>query len=190
MIFANDLRRGTVFLFKDKLHICLEYQHNKTANRRAMVRAKLKDLTSGSIYEYVFSSEEKLEDVQIERRKCEYLYNDGEKYHFMDQQSFEQFTIDSSSIKDEALYLVEGTIVEIDFYNDSPIFVHPPIFVELEVVETDPGLRGDTVSGGSKPAILSTGLKISVPLFISVGDVIKIDTRTNEYVERVKKSGD
>jgi len=187
MIYANQLRKGTVFMFKERLHICLEYQHHKPGKGGAMVRTKLKDLIKGSIFDFTFNPEDRIDDVQIARKECEFLYNDGEKFHFMDHENYDQFTISVSELKEEAMYLLEGAVVDIDFFEENPIFVHPPMFIELEVTETDPGLRGDTVSGGTKPAVLATGLKVNVPLFINIGDILKVDTRTNTYVERVKK---
>jgi elongation factor P len=188
MILANELRKGTVFKFKNELHLVLEYQHHKPGKGGAIVRVKLKNLIKGSIFDFTFNPEDRLEDVQLTRRKAEYLYNDGEYFHFMDTESYEQFQVEKEKLEKESKYLLEGMQVDIDFLENEPLFVHPPMFVELEVTETQPGVKGDTVSGGTKPAILETGLKINVPLFVNSGDIVKVDTRTDTYVERVKKS--
>jgi len=187
MILANNLRKGVVFKFKDDLHMCLEYRHHKPGKGGAMVKAKLKNLIRGSIFEFTFNPEDRIDDVQLRRVKMEYLYKDGDDFHFMDMESYEQIKLDKSLVDEQEKYLLEGFEVELDLLENEPIFIHPPMFIELEVRETDPGLKGDTVSGGSKPAILETGLKVNVPLFINIGDVIKVDTRTDIYVERIKK---
>ncbi len=187
MIIANNLRRGVVFRFRGELHMCLEFRHHKPGKGGAIVKAKLKNLIKGAIFEFTFNPEDKIDDLQIDRIKMEFLYQDGEDFHFMNMNNYEQIEIDKSLIADNIKYLLEGVEVDIDFLEGNPIFIHPPMFIEMEVTETDPGLKGDTVSGGNKPAILETGLKVNVPLFINIGDKIKVDTRTDIYVERVSK---
>lgn len=184
MILANDLRRGQVINYNGDYHLVVDYHHHKPGKGNAIVRVKLKNLKKGNIFEYTFNPEEKFDDVPVFRRKAEFLYKDNEFYTFMDNENYEQVQIHVDDLGDNIYYLKEGFQVEIEYIDDKPIFVYPPTFINLAVVETEPGVKGDTVSGGSKPAILETGLKVSVPLFIKVGDILKIDTRDGTYVER------
>ncbi|MFN3412218.1 MAG: elongation factor P [Exilispira sp.] len=184
MILANDLRRGQVINYNSEYHLVVDYHHHKPGKGNAIVRVKLKNLKKGNIFEYTFNPEEKFDDVPVYRRKAEFLYKDNDFYTFMDNETFEQVQIHVEDLGDNIYYLKEGFQVEIEYIDDKPIFVYPPTFINLAVVETEPGLKGDTVSGGSKPAILETGLKVSVPLFIKIGDILKIDTRDGSYVER------
>ncbi len=184
MILANDLRRGLVINYNGDYHLVVDYNHHKPGKGNAIVRVKLKNLKKGNIFEYTFNPEEKFDDVPVFRRKAEFLYKDNDFYTFMDNETYEQVQIHVEDLGDNIYYLKEGFQVEIEYIDEKPIFVYPPTFINLKVVETEPGVRGDTVSGGSKPAILETGLKVSVPLFIKVGDVLKIDTRDGSYVER------
>lgn len=188
MILANDLRKGIVINFREELHLVIEYRHHKPGKGGAIVKVKLKNLKKGSIFDFTFNPEDRIEDVQLTRRKAEYLYNDGEYYHFMDPETFEQYQIDHDTLTEQTKYLIEGMQVDIEFLDETPLFVYPPMFVELKVTDTQPGVKGDTVSGGTKPATLETGLKINVPLFINIGDIIKVDTRNDSYVERIKKA--
>ncbi|HPC38112.1 MAG: elongation factor P [Spirochaetota bacterium] len=184
MILANDLRRGQVINYNGEYHLVVDYHHHKPGKGNAIVRVKLKNLKKGNIFEYTFNPEEKFDDVPVFRRKAEFLYKDNDFYTFMDNETYEQVQIHVEDLGDNVYYLKEGFQVEIEYIDEKPIFVYPPTFINLVVTETEPGLKGDTVSGGSKPAILETGLKVSVPLFIKVGDVLKIDTRDGSYVER------
>ncbi|MCR4421240.1 MAG: elongation factor P [Exilispira sp.] len=184
MLLANELRKGQVINYNQEYHLVVDYHHHKPGKGNAIVRVKLKNLKKGNIFEYTFNPEEKFDDVPVFRRKAEFLYKDNDFYTFMDNETYEQVQIHVDDLQDNIYYLKEGFIVEIEYIDDKPIFVYPPTFINLTVVETEPGLKGDTVSGGSKPAILETGLKVSVPLFIKVGDVLKIDTRDGSYVER------
>ncbi|MFN3328775.1 MAG: elongation factor P, partial [Fervidobacterium pennivorans] len=145
---------------------------------------KLKSLSTGLIRDVNFASGEKVEEAELSFRKAEYLYNDGENYYFMDLQTYEQYAIPESEVDEAKYYLVENTQVDLVMHDEKPIGIQLPTTVVLEVVETEPNFKGDTVSGGGKPAVLQTGLKISVPFFINVGDKIKVDTRTGEYIER------
>jgi len=184
MILANDLRKGQVVSYNGEYHLVVDYHHHKPGKGGAIVRVKLKNLKKGNLFEYTFNQEEKFDDVPVYRKKAEYLYNDSDFYTFMENETYEQVQLHKDDLGDIMFYLKEGIQVDIEYIEDKPIFVYPPTFINLKVVETEPGLKGDTVSGGSKPALLETGLKVQVPLFIKVGDVLKIDTRDGSYVER------
>jgi elongation factor P len=156
----------------------------KPGKGQAFTRVRLRNLLTGRIWERTFKSNESVESADVMDLDMEYLYNDGEMWHFMDPSSFEQFAADQNAVGDAAKWLKEQDKSIITLWNNNPISVTPPNFVELEVVETDPGLKGDTAQGGSKPATLSTGAVVRVPLFIEQGEVLRIDTRTGEYVSR------
>jgi elongation factor P len=158
----------------------------KPGKGQAFNRVKLRNLKSGRVWERTFKSGESLEAADVMDRSLEYLYNDGEFWHFMDPDSFEQYQADSNAVGESSRWLKEQDRCEVTLYNDAPLAVTPPNFVELEIVETDPGLKGDTAQGGSKPAKLATGAVVKVPLFLNQGDVVRIDTRTGEYVGRGK----
>ncbi|MCX7784641.1 MAG: elongation factor P [candidate division WOR-3 bacterium] len=185
MITPNDFRPGLLVRYRDDIWEIVEYQRVKIAQRRAFVRTTFRHLLTGKTIEENLSSEEKLEELQVERRKCQYLYNDGENYHFMELEHYDQFALSKEILGDKVLYLTENTIVDILYVEAKPLTIEVPNFVELTVVETEPDYKGDTATGGGKPAKLETGLVISVPFFIKVGDKIRIDTRSNSYVERV-----
>ena len=187
MISTNDFKRGTKIEFKGEPYEVLEFQHVKMGRGGAFVRTKLKGLKTGKIIEETFSAGDKLPRAQLEEKEMQYLYNQGDLYYFMDNETYEQLPVSEEQLGDSRLYLKENMNVYILYYKDEPIAVELPITVELEVVETEPGVKGDTASGGSKPAKLETGAMVKVPLHINEGDIIKVDTRTGEYIERVKK---
>jgi len=188
MATTADFRNGMVIRLEDgELYTIVEFQHVKLGRGGAFVRTKLKRVTDGSVFERNFRAGERVEEVRLEEREAQYLYTDGDRYYFMDNETFEQYEIPSQLVEDVMKFVKENSEVTILFDEGRPVLVQPPTFVELKVVETEPGIRGDTVSGGSKVAKLETGLVLRVPLFIEEGDVIKIDTRTGEYVERVGK---
>lgn len=162
----------------------VEVEFVKPGKGQAFTRARLRNLMTGRIWERTFKSNESAETADVMDRDMEYLYSDGEMWHFMEPSTFEQYAADEKAVADCSQWLKEGDKVMITLFNDNPIAVTPPNFVELEVTETDPGLKGDTAQGGSKPATLSTGAVVRVPLFINQGEVLKIDTRTGEYVSR------
>lgn len=162
----------------------VEVEFVKPGKGQAFTRVRLRNLLTGRIWERTFKSNESADTADVMDRDMEYLYSDGEMWHFMEPQTFEQYAADSNAVSDTAKWLKEGDKVMITLWNDNPISVTPPNFVELEVVETDPGLKGDTANGGSKPATLSTGAVVRVPLFINQGEVLRIDTRSGEYVSR------
>ncbi len=162
----------------------VEVEFVKPGKGQAFTRVRLRNLMTGRIWERTFKSNESAETADVMDRDMEYLYSDGEMWHFMEPSTFEQYAADENAVAESAQWLKEGDKVMITLFNDNPIAVTPPNFVELEVTETDPGLKGDTAQGGSKPATLSTGAVVRVPLFINQGEVLKIDTRTGEYVSR------
>ena len=184
MISGSELRKGTIIELDDKLYQVIEYQHIKM-KRTALARLKLRDIRDGHTIEQTFQSNEKFTRVRLEFRNMQYLYNEGDLHYFMDEQNFEQIPINASQLGDALNYLKEGMSLEVQSYNDDLIGVEMPITVELQVVETGPDFKGDTASSGTKPAKLDTGITIQVPLFINNGDVIKVDTRTGNYLERV-----
>ncbi|MCB1848783.1 MAG: elongation factor P, partial [Halieaceae bacterium] len=160
----------------------------KPGKGQAFNRVRLRNLNTGRVWERTFKSGETLEGADVVDRTMEYLYNDGEFWYFMEPDTFEQHQADAKAVGDAHLWLKEQDSCEVTLYNGNPLSVTPPNFVELEIVETDPGLKGDTAQGGSKPARLSTGAVVKVPLFINQGEVIRVDTRSGEYQNRVSKS--
>lgn len=189
MISATDCKKGVKVLYKSEPYIVLEYQHVKPGKGAAFVRLKLKNLITNLLHEAKFRSDEKFSQPDIEYRDMQYLYQDDDQYSFMDQDSYEQVELNADQL-DSVLnrYLKEQTVYTMLYWNDRPIAVTPPLHMELEVVDTPPGVKGDTAQGGgSKPAELETGLVVQVPLFVNNGDSVKVDTRDGKYLERVKK---
>ncbi|MEX2542590.1 MAG: elongation factor P [Trueperaceae bacterium] len=184
MISVTDLRNGTKVEVDGALWECLEYQHQKIGRGGAKVVAKFRNLDTGSIVERTFNSGEKLQDIFIDYRTMQYLFSDGETYTFMDTETYEQPILSRKQIGDGARYLKENLEVTVDYFQGRPLKVTLPNVVELKIVETDPGMKGDTVSGGSKPARLESGTSVQVPLFIDQGESIRVDTRTGEYLGR------
>lgn len=184
MLSAGEFRRGITIELDGQVYQILDCQQSKIAQRANLVKVKLRDLRGGHTIERTFSSGEKFPRVHLETRPAQYLYNDGELYYFMDSETFEQIPLHSSQLGDALNYLKEGATLEIVTYRDTPISVELPAAVELRVVDTGPGFKGDTAAAGNKPATLETGLVVQVPLFINTGDVVKVDTRTGEYLER------
>ena len=185
MADTSDFRNGMILELDGELFRIVEFLHVKPGKGGAFVRTKLKNVRAGNVVDRTFRAGEKVTEARLERTEFQYLYTDGSSYHFMNTQTFDQITLPEEQIESEKGYLKENLNVTILMQNEKPISLEIPTFVELSVRETDPGLRGDTASGGSKPATLETGLVIQVPLFIDVGDVVKVDTRTADYVERV-----
>ena len=183
---TNEFRSGLKVMLEGDPCAILDNEFVKPGKGQAFNRVKLRNLKTGRVWERTFKSGESLEGADVMDRDMEYLYTDGEFYFFMDPDSFEQHQADEKAVGDCKNWLKEQDVFTVTLYNDSPLSVSPPNFVELEVVETDPGLKGDTAQGGSKPATLSTGAVVKVPLFINQGQVLKIDTRSGEYVSRVK----
>jgi len=185
MISANNLRPGVVFLMDDELYTVVEYSYVKPGKGIAYAKTKLRRLSDGNMVDRTFRSEEKIEDVRLEQRNMQYLYKDGELLYFMDDETYEQHPINIQQLGDTIDFLAEEAFIKVNFFKDKVVGVELPPAVELKVVKSDPGIKGDTATGGSKPATLSTGYVVQVPLFIEEGDIIKVDTRTGEYLERM-----
>ncbi|KPK36405.1 MAG: elongation factor P [Nitrospira bacterium SG8_35_1] len=186
MVSTSDFRKGMKIEYKGAPHEIVDFQHHKMGRGGAIVRTKLKNLKTGSIFDDSFKGGEKFEKPDLEERKMQYLYNDGEQYHLMDNESYEQIALTAEQLGDAKKFLIENMMVSVLLYEGSTIGVEVPMFVELKIVKTDPGFKGDTASGGSKPAELESGVTVKVPFHLNEGDMIKIDTRTSEYIERVK----
>lgn len=184
MVSAGDFRNGVTFDMEGVVYQIIEFQHVKPGKGAAFVRTKLRNVISGSVVEKTFNPADKFPTAYIERKEMQYLYNDGELYYFMDLESYEQFPLNADQLTEAFQFIKENTIVKILSYKGNVFGIEPPNFVELQVTETDPGFRGDTATNVTKPATLETGAVIKVPLFINVGDAIRIDTRTGEYMER------
>jgi len=188
VISTSDFKKGTKILFRDEPYVVLEYQHVKPGKGGAFLRTKMKNMITGLVREETFRSGDKFSEPNLEYRNMQYLYADDGLYNFMDQNTYDQVALSEDQVESIKGYLKEQEIYTILYFNEKPIAVNPPLFVELEVKETMPGVRGDTAQGaGTKPATLVTGLVVQVPLFIDEGDVIKIDTRKKEYIERMGK---
>lgn len=185
MIDTGDLRKGTTLDLDGRLVKVIDFAHNKQGRGSAQVRMTLRDLRTGSTTQQTVQAGARFTLVRLERQHVQYLYHDGGQYHFMDTESFDQIVLDARSIGDAARFVKENDVVDLMTYDGEPIDVELPTAVNLRVAETDPGLKGDTASGATKPATLETGLVVNVPLFVSVGDTLKVDTRTGQYVERV-----
>jgi elongation factor P len=185
MVDTGDLRKGATMEFDGRLVKVIEFAHNKQGRGSAQVRLTLRDLRTGAITQHSVQAGSRWPAVRLERKHVQYLYADGEQYHFMDTETFDQVALNESTVGDFMKFIKENDTVDLLTYGEEPIDLELSTSVNLKVVETDPGLKGDTASGGTKPATLETGLVVSVPLFINVGDTLKVDTRTSEYIERV-----
>jgi len=183
MISGSELRKGIIIELEGRLYQVVDYQHVKM-KRTALARVKLRDIQAGHTVERTFPSDEKFIKARLDYRRMQYLYNDGDLYYFMDEENFEQMPFNASQLGDALNYLKEGTSLEISSYKGEMVGVELPITVELKVIDTGPGFKGDTATAGNKPAKLETGITIQVPLFINNGDVIKVDTRSGSYLER------
>ncbi len=184
MISAGEFRNGVTFEMDGNVLQIVEFQHVKPGKGAAFVRTKVKNVISGAVLERTFNPTDKFPTAFVERKDMQYLYQDGNLYYFMDMESYEQEPIDESVLGDNFKFVKENMEVKVLSYKGNVFGVEPPNFVELEITETDPGFKGDTATNATKPAILETGAQIKVPLFIDQGDVIRIDTRTGEYMER------
>ncbi len=184
MISVTELRNGTKVEMDGGLWECLEYQHQKIGRGGAKVVAKFRNLETGAIVERTFNASERLQDIFIDYRKMQFLYSDGDTFTFMDTETYEQPTLSRAQIGDAAKFLKESMEVTVDYFRDKALKVTLPNVVELTITRTDPGVKGDTVSGGSKPATVETGAIVNVPLFIDEGETIRVDTRTGEYLGR------
>ena len=181
---ATDLRRGTTIIYEKELYIVIDFEHRTPGNLRAFVRASLKNLKNGRIVQNRFASTDTIERVSLEAKKSQYLYHDDMGFHFMDMESYETFSLSDDMVGDQKFYLKENMEMSVDFYEGKPIIPEFPKTVVLKVVESPPGMRGDSVSNAVKPAVCETGLKVQVPLFVDEGNMIKVSTETGEYLGR------
>ncbi|MDR1067278.1 MAG: elongation factor P [Clostridiales bacterium] len=185
MISASEFRNGVTVEVDGDIYTIIEFQHVKPGKGAAFVRTKLRNLVSGGITERTFRPNEKMPRAHIDRKDMQYLYNDDTMFHFMDVESYEQISVNKGEVGDTLKYVKENEMVKILSHSGKVFGIEPPTFVELEITETEPGVRGDTATGATKAATVETGASINVPLFLNVGDAIKIDTRTGEYLSRV-----
>jgi elongation factor P len=186
MATALDFRVGMIIKFEGELFTIEDYQHRTPGNKRGFVQAKMRNLKNGRSLEHKFSSSDKIDIARVERRPAQYLYKDSDSYYFMDQENHDQFHIGHEILGQQSKYLKEGAVVEVETFENQIVGCQLPITVNLTVIETVPGVRGDTATGGTKPATLETGAVVQVPLFINENDNLKIDTRTGAYIERAK----
>ena len=184
MLTAGDFKNGVTFEMEGKVYQVIEFQHVKPGKGAAFVRTKYKDVMTGTIREQSFNPTAKFENAVIERRDLQYSYDDGDLYHFMDTETWEETLISHDTVGDNFKFVKEEMMCKIASFKGKVFSVDPPTFVELAVVETEPGVRGDTATNVTKPATLETGAVIKVPIFINEGDVLRVDTRTGEYLER------
>jgi len=185
MISASEFKNGVTIELDGSLYIINDFQHVKPGKGAAFVRSTLKNLETGSVVERTFRPSEKMPRAHIDRRDLQYLYNDGNLYYFMDNETYEQLEMNAADIGDSLTFVKENEMVKVLVHNGRIFGIEPPMFVELAITDTEPGFKGDTAQGATKPAIVETGATIKVPLFISVGEVVKVDTRTGEYLGRV-----
>ena len=185
MISTNEFRTGLTIELEGDVYQVVEFQHVKPGKGSAFVRSKLRNLRTGAVVDKTFNAGEKIPKARVERREVQYLYNDGSDYNFMDMETYDQFAMNKDQLEDAIKFLKENMVISILTFKGESIGVDLPNYVDLEVVETAPGIKGDTASGGSKPATLETGYVVQVPFFINIGDVLQIDTRTGHYIKRV-----
>lgn len=186
MIYAGDFRKGITFQINGEPHVVLDFQHVKPGKGAAFVRTKYRNILTGATKEEAFSPNDKFPRALIETKTMQYLYSDGELYYFMDGETYEQIPISKEMVEDAIMYIRENDEATIKFYNGAPFIVEAPNFVDLKVIETEPGVKGDTATNVTKAATVETGAVIQVPIFIEAGEVIQIDTRSGEYLSRSK----
>ena len=185
MISAGDFRNGITIEYENSIYQIIEFQHVIPGKGAAFVRTKLKNIISGGVVEKTFRPTEKCPQARIDRKDMQYLYEDGDLYYFMDTESYDQVGLNADKVGDSLKFVKENEMVKVCSHNGNVFAIEPPLFVELTITDTEPGFKGDTATGASKPATVETGATVSVPLFVNTGDVIKIDTRTGEYLSRV-----
>ena len=185
MVSAGDFRNGLTIEFEGNVYQVIEFQHVKPGKGAAFVRTKLKNIKNGGVVEKTFRPTEKCPQAHIDRADMQYLYSDGDLYHFMDVETYDQIALNTDDVGDALKFVKENEMVKMLSHNGQVFSVEPPLFVELAITETEPGFKGDTTTGATKPATVETGSLVYVPLFVEIGDVIKIDTRTGEYLSRV-----
>jgi elongation factor P len=185
VISTNDLKNGTVLDLDGQLWTVIWFQHHKPGKGNTVVRTKLKHVLSGKVVDKTFNSDTKVADAQVDRREMQYLYFDGSAWVFMDTQTYDQLPLDENVVGDAKNYLLEEQLVTVALHEENPLYIDLPASVELEITYTEPGLQGDRSSGGTKPATVQTGLQIQVPLFLTTGEKVKVDTRTGDYLGRI-----
>ncbi|MCH5262207.1 MAG: elongation factor P [Lachnospiraceae bacterium] len=185
MISAGDFRNGITIEFEGNVYQIIEFQHVKPGKGAAFVRTKLKNIINGGVVEKTFRPTEKCPQARIDRKDMQYLYSDGDLFNFMDTETYDQIALNADAVGDALKFVKENEMVKICSYNGNVFAIEPPLFVELQITDTEPGFKGDTATGATKPAVVETGAKVMVPLFVDQGEVIKIDTRTGEYLSRV-----
>ena len=185
MISAGDFRNGVTLEMDNNIYQIIEFQHVKPGKGAAFVRTKLKNIISGGVVEKTFRPTEKFPTAHIDRVEMQYLYNDGDLYYFMNTETYDQIALNSEAVGDALKFVKENEMVKVCSHKGNVFSVEPPLFVELEVTDTEPGFKGDTATGATKPATVETGAQVMVPLFVETGDVLKIDTRSGEYLSRV-----
>lgn len=186
MATTADIKNGVVILHKDKRMKVIEFQHVKPGKGGAFVRTKLKDLQTGKIIDHTFNSGARIEYIRVEAKKMQFLYEDGDSYYFMDNDTYEQLTVNSEIVSDAKNFMIAGMEVDLLFDGNEVLDVRIPPHVNLKVIETEPGFKGNTATGATKPATVETNYTLQVPLFVDIDDILRIDTRTGEYVERAK----
>ncbi len=184
-IATSDFKNGICIIYNNKMYTIVEFQHVKPGKGGAFVRTKLRDVKTGHVVDYTFNSGTKFESLRLETKKMQYLYNDGSDYYLMDNETYDQMPVSADVVGAASDWLKENDEVTLLYAGDELISLEPQMFVELEVTETEPGFKGDTVTGSTKPATLETGVTIQVPMFIDVGDILQIDTRDGRFVKRV-----
>jgi elongation factor P len=185
VISTNDLKNGTVLDLDGQLWTVIWFQHHKPGKGNTVVRTKLKHVLTGKVVDRTFNSDTKVNNAQVDRREMQYLYFDGSNWVFMDTQTYDQLSLDENVVGDAKNYLLEEQVVTVALHEDNPLYIDLPASVELEITYTEPGLQGDRSTGGTKPATLQTGLQVQVPLFITTGEKVKVDTRTGDYLGRI-----
>ena len=185
MPMAGDFRKGMTVEIDGQVWSIVDFQHVKPGKGAAFVRTKIKNVMTGAVLERTFNPSDKVPRALVERKDMQYLYNDGELYYFMDVETYEQIPLNHDQVEDAVNFVTENMNVTIGFFKGAPFSVEPPNFVELEITQTDPGFKGDTATGATKPATLETGYVVNVPLFVNQGDRVRVDTRSGEYMERV-----
>jgi elongation factor P len=186
MYSTTDFRKGLKIEIEGEPYIIVDFQHVKPGKGGAFVRTRLKSLVSGNVIDQTFRSGDRVDKPDLEEREMQFLYETGGEFHFMDTQTFEQLFLTADQLGEKKDYLKENLVIKALFHNKHPLGIETPMFVELKVVQSEPGIRGDTATGATKPATLESGAVIQVPLFVEVGDIVRIDTRTREYITRVK----
>ena len=185
MISAGDFKNGITIELDNNIYQIIEFQHVKPGKGAAFVRTKLKNIKNGGVVEKTFRPTEKCPQARIDRKDMQYLYSDGDLFHFMDVETYDQISLDADSIGDSLKFVKENDMVKMCSHNGNVFAIEPPLFAELEITETEPGFKGDTATGATKPAVVETGATVYVPLFVEQGDKIKIDTRTGDYLSRI-----